>query len=206
MRGALLIVARLAIATAGIVAITYQFARLKHGVPGFSVGNFFSFFTIQSNLLAIAMLVLVTIVRPSERTVMFDAARGAVTLYIAITGAVFALLLSGLQESLDTHIGWVDFVVHKLIPIVLVGMTVPIARDLSRELIRVVTIAPGLFKTPLLGSLSEEAQQSLGKQVPHPARLGDPDEYGALAVHIIENPMLNGEVVASMGAIRMAPR
>jgi len=87
-----------------------------------------------------------------------------------------------------------------------VGMTLPIARDLSRELIRVVTIAPGLFKTPLLGSLPEEAQMSLGKQVPHPARLGDPDEYGALAVHIIENPMLNGEVIRLDGAIRMAPR
>jgi NAD(P)-dependent dehydrogenase (short-subunit alcohol dehydrogenase family) len=87
-----------------------------------------------------------------------------------------------------------------------VGMTLPIARDLSREFIRVVTIAPGLFKTPLLGSLPEEAQKSLGKQVPHPARLGDPDEYGALAVHIIENPMLNGEVIRLDGAIRMAPR
>jgi NAD(P)-dependent dehydrogenase (short-subunit alcohol dehydrogenase family) len=87
-----------------------------------------------------------------------------------------------------------------------VGMTLPIARDLSRELIRVVTIAPGLFKTPLLGSLPEEAQKSLGGQVPHPARLGDPDEYGALAVHIVENPMLNGEVIRLDGAIRMAPR
>jgi NAD(P)-dependent dehydrogenase (short-subunit alcohol dehydrogenase family) len=87
-----------------------------------------------------------------------------------------------------------------------VGMTLPIARDLSRELIRVMTIAPGLFKTPLLGSLPEEAQKSLGKQVPHPARLGDPDEYGALAVHIVENPMLNGEVIRLDGAIRMAPR
>ena len=87
-----------------------------------------------------------------------------------------------------------------------VGMTLPIARDLSRSLIRVVTIAPGLFKTPLLGSLPEEAQKSLGQQVPHPARLGDPDEYGALAVHIVENPMLNGEVIRLDGAIRMAPR
>ncbi|MCV7315068.1 3-hydroxyacyl-CoA dehydrogenase [Mycolicibacillus parakoreensis] len=87
-----------------------------------------------------------------------------------------------------------------------VGMTVPIARDLSRELIRVCTIAPGLFKTPLLGSLPEEAQKSLGAQVPHPARLGDPDEYGALAEHIITNPMLNGEVIRLDGAIRMAPR
>jgi NAD(P)-dependent dehydrogenase (short-subunit alcohol dehydrogenase family) len=87
-----------------------------------------------------------------------------------------------------------------------VGMTLPIARDLSRDLIRVVTIAPGLFKTPLLGSLPEEAQKSLGQQVPHPARLGDPDEYGALATHIVENPMLNGEVIRLDGAIRMAPR
>ena len=87
-----------------------------------------------------------------------------------------------------------------------VGMTLPIARDLAREFIRVVTIAPGLFKTPLLGSLPQEAQDSLGKQVPHPARLGDPDEYGALAVHIVENPMLNGEVIRLDGAIRMAPR
>ena len=87
-----------------------------------------------------------------------------------------------------------------------VGMTLPIARDLSRNLIRVVTIAPGLFKTPLLGSLPEEAQKSLGQQVPHPARLGDPDEFGALAVHIVENAMLNGEVIRLDGAIRMAPR
>ncbi|MEO6792982.1 MAG: 3-hydroxyacyl-CoA dehydrogenase [Mycobacterium sp.] len=87
-----------------------------------------------------------------------------------------------------------------------VGMTLPIARDLSRDLIRVCTIAPGLFKTPLLGSLPEEAQRSLGAQVPHPARLGDPDEYGALAEHIVSNPMLNGEVIRLDGAIRMAPR
>ncbi|MGJ6122760.1 3-hydroxyacyl-CoA dehydrogenase [Mycolicibacterium sp. Y3] len=87
-----------------------------------------------------------------------------------------------------------------------VGLTLPVARDLSRSLIRVCTIAPGLFKTPLLGSLPEEAQRSLGQQVPHPARLGDPDEYGALAVHIVENPMLNGEVIRLDGAIRMAPR
>lgn len=87
-----------------------------------------------------------------------------------------------------------------------VGMTLPIARDLASLLIRVVTIAPGLFKTPLLGSLPEEAQVSLGQQVPHPARLGDPSEYGALAAHIVANPMLNGEVIRLDGAIRMAPR
>ncbi len=87
-----------------------------------------------------------------------------------------------------------------------VGMTLPIARDLAGKLIRVVTIAPGLFDTPLLASLPEEARRSLGQQVPHPSRLGNPDEYGALAVHIIENPMLNGEVIRLDGAIRMAPR
>ena len=87
-----------------------------------------------------------------------------------------------------------------------VGMTLPIARDLSRDLIRVVTIAPGLFDTPLLAGLPESAKESLGKQVPHPSRLGKPDEYGALAVHIVENPMLNGEVIRLDGAIRMAPR
>lgn len=87
-----------------------------------------------------------------------------------------------------------------------VGMTLPIARDLADHLIRVVTIAPGLFKTPLLGSLPEAAQASLGNQVPHPSRLGDPNEYGMLAAHIIRNPMLNGEVIRLDGAIRMAPR
>ena len=121
MRGAALTVARLGFATAAVVAITYQFASLRQGLPTFSPGNFFSFFTIETNLFAIAMLASVVVVRPTERTVLFDAVRGAVTLYIAITGVVFALLLAGLQESLDTHIAWVDFTVHKLIPIVLVA-------------------------------------------------------------------------------------
>ena len=87
-----------------------------------------------------------------------------------------------------------------------VGMTLPIARDLASLLIRVNTIAPGLFKTPLLAGLPEAAQASLGQQVPHPSRLGDPSEYGALAAHIVSNPMLNGETIRLDGAIRMAPR
>ena len=87
-----------------------------------------------------------------------------------------------------------------------VGMTLPIARDLADKMIRVVTIAPGLFDTPLLAGLPEPAKASLGAQVPHPSRLGKPSEYGALAVHIVENPMLNGEVIRLDGAIRMAPR
>ena len=88
----------------------------------------------------------------------------------------------------------------------IVGMTLPAARDLASYGIRVVTIAPGIFDTPLLGSLQEDIRQSLGKQVPFPSRLGRPDEYAALAKHIIENEMLNGEVIRLDGAIRMAPR
>jgi NAD(P)-dependent dehydrogenase (short-subunit alcohol dehydrogenase family) len=87
-----------------------------------------------------------------------------------------------------------------------VGMTLPIARDLASLKIRVMTIAPGLFNTPLLASLPEEAKASLGNQVPHPSRLGEPVEFGALAAHIVANPMLNGEVIRLDGAIRMAPR
>ncbi len=88
----------------------------------------------------------------------------------------------------------------------IVGMTLPIARDLARSGIRVMTIAPGLFMTPLLAGLPEEAQLSLGQQVPFPPRLGDPSEYAELAVHIVENQMLNGETIRLDGAIRMAPR
>ena len=88
----------------------------------------------------------------------------------------------------------------------IVGMTLPIARDLASVNIRVVTIAPGLFHTPLFESLPDEAIAALGAQVPHPARLGDPVEYAALARHIVENPMLNGETIRLDGAIRMAPR
>jgi len=87
-----------------------------------------------------------------------------------------------------------------------VGMTLPVARDLSKIGIRVVTIAPGLFDTPLLASLPDDAKKSLGQQVPHPSRLGDTREYAALAQHIVENPMLNGETIRLDGAIRMAPR
>lgn len=88
----------------------------------------------------------------------------------------------------------------------IVGMTLPMARDLSRLGIRVMTIAPGLFLTPLLESLPDEVQQSLGQQVPFPSRLGDPGEYAAMVCHIAENRMLNGEVIRLDGAIRMAPR
>ena len=88
----------------------------------------------------------------------------------------------------------------------IVGLTIVAARDLATLMIRVCTIAPGIFDTPLLGTLSEEFRQSLGAAVPHPRRLGSPDEFAALAVHIVENPMLNGETIRLDGAIRMPPR
>jgi NAD(P)-dependent dehydrogenase (short-subunit alcohol dehydrogenase family) len=88
----------------------------------------------------------------------------------------------------------------------IVGMTLPAARDLASARVRVCAIAPGLFDTPLLGALPEEAQQALGAQVPHPNRLGRPEEYADLAAHIVENPMLNGEVIRLDGALRMPPR
>ncbi|MCC6390806.1 MAG: SDR family NAD(P)-dependent oxidoreductase, partial [Bryobacterales bacterium] len=87
-----------------------------------------------------------------------------------------------------------------------VGMTLPIARDLARHGIRVMTIAPGIFETPMLGALSEEVRASLGAQVPFPPRLGRPEEYARLAREIIENTMLNGEVIRLDGALRMAPK
>ena len=89
---------------------------------------------------------------------------------------------------------------------VLTGMTLPVARDLASLRIRVVTIAPGLFHTPLFATLPDEAIESLGAQVPHPSRLGDPAEFAALARHIVENPMLNGETIRLDGALRMPPR
>jgi NAD(P)-dependent dehydrogenase (short-subunit alcohol dehydrogenase family) len=88
----------------------------------------------------------------------------------------------------------------------IVGMTLPIAREFAASGIRVVTIAPGIFDTPLLAGLPEAARVSLGQQVPFPPRLGRPSEYAALARHIIENEMLNGEVIRLDGALRMAPK
>ncbi|WP_454688388.1 SDR family NAD(P)-dependent oxidoreductase [Achromobacter aloeverae] len=87
-----------------------------------------------------------------------------------------------------------------------IGMTLCAARDLSSKLIRVCTIAPGLFDTPILAKLPENVRQSLGAMVPHPARLGHPSEFALTALHILENPMLNGETIRLDGAIRMQPR
>jgi NAD(P)-dependent dehydrogenase (short-subunit alcohol dehydrogenase family) len=87
-----------------------------------------------------------------------------------------------------------------------IGMTIVAARDLASRLIRVCTIAPGLFETPLLMRLPENVRQSLGASVPNPPRLGQPPEYAMLALQILENPMLNGETIRLDGAIRMQPR
>lgn len=86
------------------------------------------------------------------------------------------------------------------------AMTLPIAREFASNLIRVMTIAPGVFETPMMAAMSEETKLSLGSQVPHPARLGRPAEYAALVKHIVENPYLNGETIRLDGAIRMTPR
>lgn len=88
----------------------------------------------------------------------------------------------------------------------IVGMTLPIARELARSGIRVMTIAPGIFETPMMASLAPDVQQALGKMVPFPPRLGKPSEFASLVRQIVENPMLNGEVIRLDGAIRMAPK
>jgi len=87
-----------------------------------------------------------------------------------------------------------------------VGMTLPIARELARSGIRVMTIAPGIFETPMMASLTPDVQEALGKMVPFPPRLGRPDEFASLVREVVVNPMLNGEVIRLDGAIRMAPR
>jgi NAD(P)-dependent dehydrogenase (short-subunit alcohol dehydrogenase family) len=87
-----------------------------------------------------------------------------------------------------------------------VGMTLPIARELARSGIRVMTIAPGIFETPMMASLAPDVQEALGKMVPFPPRLGRPDEFASLVREIVRNPMLNGEVIRLDGAIRMAPK
>jgi len=105
--------------------------------------------------------------------------------------------------SMDGQIGQAAYASSKA---AVNGLTLPIARELARHGIRVVTIAPGLFDTPMMAGLPEAARESLAQQVPFPSRLGRPDEYAALARHIVENEMLNGEVIRLDGAIRMAPK
>jgi 3-hydroxyacyl-CoA dehydrogenase / 3-hydroxy-2-methylbutyryl-CoA dehydrogenase len=105
--------------------------------------------------------------------------------------------------AFDGQIGQISYSASKG---AIVGMTLPAARDLASSGIRVCTIAPGTFDTPLLGALPDDTRQALGQAIPFPPRLGRPDEFAALAAHIVENDMLNGEVIRLDGALRMPPR
>ena len=105
--------------------------------------------------------------------------------------------------AFDGQVGQVAYAASKA---GVAGMTLPMARDLARDGVRVNTIAPGIFRTPMLEGLPQEVQDSLGAQVPFPSRLGEPSEFAALALHIAQNAMLNAEVIRLDGAIRMAPR
>ena len=114
-----------------------------------------------------------------------------------------AIIMTASVAAFDGQIGQVAYSASKG---GVVGMTLPMARELAAFGIRVVTIAPGLFLTPMMAALPAEAQESLGKQVPFPPRLGRPQEYAAFVRQVVENPMLNGETIRLDGAIRMAPR
>jgi NAD(P)-dependent dehydrogenase (short-subunit alcohol dehydrogenase family) len=113
------------------------------------------------------------------------------------------LVMTASVAAFDGQVGQVAYSASKG---GIVGMTLPMARELASSGIRVVTVAPGLFLTPMMASLPKEAQESLGRQVPFPPRLGHPAEYASLVRQIVENPMLNGETIRLDGSIRMAPR
>ena len=114
-----------------------------------------------------------------------------------------AVVMTASIAAFDGQIGQIAYAASKG---GVVGLTLPAARDLSRQGIRVCTIAPGTFDTPLLAALPQESRDALGAQIPFPSRLGKPEEYAALACHIAENPMLNGETIRLDGALRMPPK
>jgi len=120
-----------------------------------------------------------------------------------VDGERGACVLTASVAGYEGQIGQMPYASSKA---AVIGMTIVAARDLASRFIRVCTIAPGLFDTPILAKLPENVRQSLGASVPHPARLGHPSEYALTALHILENPMLNGETIRLDGAIRMAPR
>ena len=113
------------------------------------------------------------------------------------------IVMTASVAAFDGQIGQVAYSASKS---GVVGMTLPMARDLSSSGIRVMTIAPGIFKTPMMAAMPQEVQDSLGKQIPFPSRLGRPEEYAALVAHLCENVMLNGECIRLDGAIRMSPK
>ncbi len=120
-----------------------------------------------------------------------------------VDGERGAMVMTASVAAFEGQIGQIPYSASKA---GVVGMTVVAARDLATKFIRVCTIAPGLFDTPLLARLPDNIRASLGASVPHPARLGQPDEFAMMAMQILENPMLNGETIRLDGAIRMTPR
>jgi NAD(P)-dependent dehydrogenase (short-subunit alcohol dehydrogenase family) len=120
-----------------------------------------------------------------------------------VEGERGVIVLTASVAAFEGQIGQIPYAASKA---GIVGMTIVAARDLAARKIRVCTIAPGTFDTPILAKVSAEVRESLAKSVPHPARLGHPDEFAMLAAHVIENPMLNGETIRLDGAIRMPPR
>jgi NAD(P)-dependent dehydrogenase (short-subunit alcohol dehydrogenase family) len=145
---------------------------------------------IEVNLVGTALVCKSAAVAMQHNAPLGDGERGV----IVMTASVAAF---------DGQIGQVAYAASKG---GIVAMTLPMARELASSGIRVVTIAPGVFLTPMLASMSPEVQQSLGSQVPFPPRLGRPEEYASLVAQIVENPMLNGETIRLDGAIRMQPR
>ena len=159
------------------------------GKDGPMPGDFFRK-VIEINLVGTLLVCKAAAAEMQKNAASADGERGA----IVMTASVAAF---------DGQIGQVAYSASKS---GVVGMTLPMARELAAFGIRVVTIAPGLFLTPMMAALPPEAQESLGKQVPFPPRLGRPPEFAALVRQIVENPMLNGETIRLDGAIRMAPR
>lgn len=130
-------------------------------------------------------------------------AAGAAALEPLETGERGVIISTASIAAFDGQMGQAAYAASKA---GVAGLTLPVARDLAALGIRVVTIAPGIFETAMLASLPQTVQDSLGASVPFPSRLGRPDEYAALALHILSNPMLNGEVIRLDGALRMAPK
>ena len=163
-------------------------ARLV-GRQGVMAGAFFRKM-IEINLVGTVLIAKATAVVMQQNSPNVAGERGV----IVMTASVAAF---------DGQIGQVAYAASKG---GIVAMTLPMARELASSGIRVMTIAPGLFATPMMKGMPQEAQDSLGKQTPFPPRLGEPDEFAALVAHILENAMLNGETIRLDGAIRMQPR
>jgi len=146
--------------------------------------------TIEINLIGTLLVAKTAAALMYNNTPNSEGERGVITMTASVA-------------AFDGQIGQIAYSASKG---AIVAMTLPMARDLASAGIRVMTIAPGLFKTPMMAGLPQDAQDSLGRQVPFPPRLGRPDEYAALVAHICENSMLNGECIRLDGAIRMAPK